>query len=174
MSMSKLYGWAGKVLQVDLTDGSASTTPTRDYEPEKHIEGVGLNTRIFWELGCPQVCAFDPANPLNISVGPLTGLPGPFNRAEVCSISPQSYPEELFTYSGFGGKWPSELKYAGYDGIVIVGKAEKPAYVSIHDEEVEIKDAGDFWGLDTHEAQQAIIARDRGHPSFAPGRRART
>ncbi|MBW2370042.1 MAG: hypothetical protein JRH15_19390, partial [Deltaproteobacteria bacterium] len=97
-----------------------------------------------------------------ISVGPLTGLPGPFSRAEVCSISPQSYPKELFTYSGFGGKWPSELKYAGYDGIVVTGKAEKPVYISIQNEKVEIVDAGHLWGLDTHESQCNIMKGEPG------------
>jgi len=156
------YGWAGKILFVDLTNRKITKVPTADYEPEKFIGGVGLNTKIFWELGCPKVDAFDPDNPLLISVGPLTGLSGPFNRAEVCSISPQSYPKELFSYSGIGGKWPSELKYAGYDGMVISGKADKPVYISVHDEDVQIKDAADLWGKDTHETQKVLIANDPG------------
>ena len=156
------YGWAGKVLCVDLTNRKITKVPTANYEPEKFIGGVGLNTKIFWELGCPKVPAFDPDNPLLISVGPLTGLSGPFNRAEICSISPQSYPKELFTYSGIGGKWPSELKYAGYDGMVILGRADKPVYLSVHDEDVQIKDAGSLWGVDTFEAQKALMADDPG------------
>ena len=122
-NVPKSYGWAGKILCVDLTNRKITKIPTANYEPEKFIGGVGLNTKIFWELGCPKVPAFAPDNPLLISVGPLTGLSGPFNRAEVCSISPQSYPKELFSYSGIGGKWPSEFKYAGYDGIVIQSTA---------------------------------------------------
>jgi aldehyde:ferredoxin oxidoreductase len=169
VSEPKSYGWAGTVLHVDLTSGAITRTPTAEYEPEKYIGGVGLNTRIFWELGCPKVAAFDPANPLIVSVGPLTGLPGPFNRAEVCSISPQSYPQELFTYSGFGGKWPSEFKYAGYDAVVVVGRAEAPVYISIHDQDVRIVDATGYWGLDTYEAQQAIIDRDPGTSVLCTG-----
>lgn len=155
--MAKSYGWAGKVLQVDLSNGTIHKVPTADYSPEEFIGGVGLNAKIFWELGCPKVAAFDPGNPLIISVGPLTGTYGPFGRGEVCAISPQCYPDELFTYSGFGGMFPAEMKYAGYDAIVILGKAEKPVYLSIHDEDVEIKDASDLWGIDTFEAQQALI-----------------
>ena len=154
------YGWAGKILCADLTNRKITKIPTADYEPEKFIGGVGLNTKIFWELGCPKVPAFAPDNPLLISVGPLTGLSGPFNRAEICSISPQSYPKELFSYSGIGGKWPSEFKYAGYDGIVILGKADKPVYLSICDGDVQIKDAGDLWGTDTFEAQKTLMADD--------------
>ena len=74
----------------------------------------------------------------------------------MCAIAPQCYPEELFTYSGFGGKFPSELKYSGYDGIVIVGKADKPVYLLVHDDDVEIKDAGNLWGLDTFETQRVL------------------
>jgi aldehyde:ferredoxin oxidoreductase len=158
--MKDSYGWAGKILCVDLTKATVTKKSTINYEPKKFIGGVGLNTKIFWNLGCPRVAAFDPANPLIISVGPLTGLSGPFNRAEVCSISPQCYPEELFTYSGFGGKWPSELKYAGYDGIVILGKANEPVCLSINNENVEIQDARDLWGVDTFETQKALMADD--------------
>ena len=155
--MAKSYGWAGKVLQVDLANEIVNKVPTADYRPEEFIGGVGLNAKIFWELGCPKVDAFDPDNPLIISVGPLTGTYGPFGRGEVCSISPQCYPDELFTYSGFGGMFPAEMKYAGYDGIVILGKAEKPVYLSIHDEDIEIKDANDLWGVETFEAQKVLM-----------------
>jgi len=150
------YGWTGKILWVDLTNSKISTVPTSDFEPEKFIGGVGLNTKIFWELGGPKVEAFHPDNPLLISVGPLTGISGPFSRAEVCAIAPQAYPLELFAYSGFGGKLPSELKYAGYDGMVILGKADKPTYLLINDDNVETKDAKLLWGLDTFETQRAL------------------
>lgn len=155
--MAKSYGWAGRVLQVDLTNETVNKVPTVSYRPEEFIGGMGLNAKIFWELGCPKVGAFDPGNILIISVGPLTGMYGPFGRGEVCSISPQCYPDELFTYSGFGGMFPAEMKYAGYDGIVILGKAEKPAYLSIHDEDVEVKDAIDLWGIETFEAQKVLM-----------------
>jgi aldehyde:ferredoxin oxidoreductase len=158
--MAKSYGWAGKVLQVDLTNEKVNKVLTADYRPEEFIGGVGLNAKIFWELGCPKVSAFNPGNPLIISVGPLTGIYGPFSRGEVCSISPQCYPDELFTYSGFGGMFPAEMKYAGYDSIVILGKAEKPVYLSIHDEDVQIKDATDLWGVETFEAQKVLMTNE--------------
>ena len=142
---------------MDLSERRIRKVPTSDFEPENFLGGVGLNTKIFWELGSPNVDAFHPDNPLLISVGPLTGAVGPFNRAEVGGIAPQSYPEELFNYSGFGGKFPSELKYAGYDGIVILGKATGPVYLSILDDDVEIKDASHLWGLDTFETQKTLL-----------------
>jgi aldehyde:ferredoxin oxidoreductase len=158
--VGKSCGWAGKVLQVDLTNETVKKVPTADYKPEDFIGGVGLNAKIFWELGCPEVDAFNPGNPLIISAGPLTGTYGPFGRGEVCAISPQCYPDELFTYSGFGGMFPAEMKHAGYDGIVILGKADKPVYLSIHDEDVEIKDANDLWGVDTFETQKVLMANE--------------
>jgi aldehyde:ferredoxin oxidoreductase len=157
--MTQSYGWAGKILRVDLTDRKITIVPTSDFEPEKYIGGVGLNSKIFLELGCPKVDGLHPDSPLILSTGPLTGTSGPFTRGTMCAISPQCYPDELFTYSGFGGKFPSELKYAGYDGIVIVGKADKPVCLNIHNSDVEIKDAGDLWGLDTFETQKILTDR---------------
>jgi aldehyde:ferredoxin oxidoreductase len=159
--MTQSNGWAGKILQVDLTERKITRVPTSDFEPEKFIGGQGLNSKIFWEMGCPGVDAFHPDSPLILSNGPLTGASGPFTRGTICAIAPQTYPRELFTYSGFGGKFPSELKYAGYDAMVIVGKADKPAYVCIHDQDVEIRDAGDLWGSDSFETQSILSRR---HP----------
>jgi aldehyde:ferredoxin oxidoreductase len=164
MKMASTFGWTGKILWIDLTDKKISTVPVSDFEPEKYLGGVGLNSRIFWELGAPKVAAFHPDNPILVSVGPLTGAPGPFNRAEVCGIAPQSYPQELFSYSGVGGKLPAELKYAGYDGIVVSGKSEKPAYLIVDDENVSIQDARDLWGLDTFDTQKTLL---NNHPNAA-------
>ncbi len=154
-----LYGWTGKILWVDLTTKKISTVSTSNYEPEKYLGGVGLNTKIFWELGCPTVDAFDSRNPLIISIGPVTGTAGPFNRAEICGIAPQSYPQETFAYSGVGGKIASEIKFARYDGMVIVGKSKTPVYLSILDNVVKIEDAKSLWGMDTFETQKALMAK---------------
>lgn len=167
--MAAAHGWTGSILWVDLTGRKITRVPTSDFEPEAFIGGVGLNTRIFWEMGSPKVDAFHPDSPLILSTGPLTGASGPFNRVEVSGIAPQSYPEELFAYSGLGGKLPSELKYAGYDGIVILGKADRPVYLSIQDEDVEIKDARDLWGVDTFETQTTLRARHPGASVLAIG-----
>ena len=153
------YGWAGKILWVDLTTKKINAVPTSDYEPEKYLGGVGLNTKIFWEMGCPRVDAFHPDSPLLISVGPMSGAAGPFNRAEVCGIAPQSYPQETFAYSGIGGKIASEIKYAGYDGLVIVGKADRPVYLSIVDDDVKLGEAKSLWGSDTFETQKTLMAK---------------
>jgi len=155
------FGWTGKLLWVNLTDRSITRVPTSDFQPERYVGGQGLNSRIFWELGCPQVDAFHPDNPLLLANGPLTGASGPFTRATVCGLAPQCYPQELFSHSGFGGKFPSELKYAGYDGIIVVGRSDSPVYLAIHNEDAEIGEAGDLWGLDTYETQAVLGGR---HP----------
>ncbi len=155
--MTASYGWAGKVLWADLTDRKVTVVPTSDFEPEKYIGGVGLNSRIFWELGCPKVDAFHPDNPLILSNGPLAGASGPFSRATISSIAPQAYPDELFTYSGCGSRFPAELKYSGYDAVVVVGKADSPVYLAIDNEDATIKDASALWGLDAFATQQALL-----------------
>jgi aldehyde:ferredoxin oxidoreductase len=160
--MARTFGWAGTVLFVDLSNKKITSVPTTDYRPEEFIGGLGLNTKIFWDLGCPEVAAFHPDNPIIISSGPLTGLYGPFGKGLICSISPQSYPRELFNYSSFGGRFTSELKLAGYDALVILGKSESPAYLAIRDGDVEIKNAEDLWGVDTFEAQQVLSSDEVG------------
>ncbi|MDD5191040.1 MAG: aldehyde ferredoxin oxidoreductase N-terminal domain-containing protein, partial [Dehalococcoidales bacterium] len=144
------------------TANTVTEKATADYKPEKYLGGVGHNAKIFWELGNPPVEAFHEDNPLIISVGPLTGTSGPFGRAVISGIAPQSYPKELFAFSGFGGKFPTELKFAGYDAIVVRGKASRPVYLSINDATAEIKDATAFWGMDTFATQTAIMTENPG------------
>ena len=88
---------------------------------------------------------------------PLTGTMavGASARTEIQGIGVQSYPE-WFTRSGVGGRFGPMLKYAGWDGVVIEGKAENPVWIDIRDGEVQIKDAGSLWGLDTWQTQENI------------------
>lgn len=156
--MSDMFGWAGTILKVDLTSKEILRMPTAEMCPEKFIGGVGFCNRLYWDMGCPEVEGFDPGNPFMISVGPLTGLPGPFNRAEICGIGVQNHPRPQFTYSGFGGRFPSAMKYAGYDVIVITGRSERPVCLDIRDHDVAIRDAEDLWGLDIFETQRVMGA----------------
>ena len=169
MKQAISYGWAGAVLKINLTTREIQKVPTSTYEPEKYIGGQGLCNKVFWDMGCPRVSPLDPGNPLMISVGPLTGIPGPFNRAEICGIGLQNYPDPQFTYSGFGGKFPSSMKYAGYDLMVLTGKAETPVYIEISDREVQIKDATGLWGLDLIESQKILMEKDSAYSVLAIG-----
>ncbi|MFP3896990.1 MAG: aldehyde ferredoxin oxidoreductase N-terminal domain-containing protein, partial [Anaerolineales bacterium] len=143
-----LYGWTGKILRVDLSEGEVSTIDTKEYVPE-FVGGLGMAARIAWEELGPEVGPFDPENMLFVMVGPLTGtLASGGGRVVVAGIAPQQHPP-AFSRSGMGGHWGAELKYAGYDGIVVEGRANEPVYLWIEDDEVEIREAGELWGLGT-------------------------
>ncbi|MFH2044327.1 MAG: aldehyde ferredoxin oxidoreductase N-terminal domain-containing protein [Pseudomonadota bacterium] len=146
--MTKLYGYTGKILSVDLSSGKLTSIPTMNYA-DKYIGGRGIAAKIFWDEVPPEVGAFDPQNRLIFMTGPLAGIPGlGASRWTVCSKSPVTIPDH-FTYSNFGGRWGAQLKFAGYDGIVVYGKSDKPVYLFIKDGVAGIKDASHLWGKST-------------------------
>ncbi|MGB6067229.1 MAG: aldehyde ferredoxin oxidoreductase family protein [Desulfomonilaceae bacterium] len=148
-----MYGWVGKILKINLTEGHVSTEPTEPYI-EDFLGGRGIGVRLVYDHYVPGTDAFDPGNPLIFNMGPLTGTAMPSSgRTDVTALSPMS---NLRAKSNFGGYWGPEVKYAGFDHIIITGKAEKPCYVWIKDGRVEIRDAAHLWGKDTFETQKAI------------------
>lgn len=144
---------SGTILRVDLTSGRIEKQPTSDYAKD-YIGGLSIGSKIIWDEVPPDITGLDPRNKLIFSTGPLTGtLLG--NKCVLVSKSPlmTNYP---MVNAGMGGQFPSEMKFAGYDHIVIAGKAERPVYLFIHDEEVEIRDAIRLWGMDVAETQKTI------------------
>ena len=140
-----MYGWAGKILRLELGKKRISTISTDEYCGD-FIGGLGIAQRIYWDEGHPDKDAFHPDNPLIFMTGPLAATSAPAApRWIVCGKSPLMHPETFYSgsMSGFFG---AELKMAGYDGIVITGKADSPVYISIHDGKIEIKDARHLWG----------------------------
>ena len=155
--MADIYGWTGKILRVDLDAGVTSTMSTMEYVPE-FVGGAGIAARIAWQELAPGVGAFDAENLLFIMAGPLTGtLASGAGRVEVLGIAPQQHPP-VFSRSGMGGHWGAELKYAGYDGVIIVGAAAQPVYLWIDDERAELRDAGELWGRGTYGTTTALRA----------------
>ncbi|MDP8235920.1 MAG: aldehyde ferredoxin oxidoreductase N-terminal domain-containing protein [Candidatus Erginobacter occultus] len=153
-------GYAGKILRVDLGRGKVEMDETSRYLPD-WIGGRGLGARIGWDEIPPGTGAFDPVSPLMILPGPLTGTAAPFSgRTTVCGLAPQGFPEEYFTRSSFGGRWGSGLKYAGFDGIVITGRADRPVYLRIEDGKAEIRDGAGLKGLGLIEKQKKILAAE--------------
>jgi aldehyde:ferredoxin oxidoreductase len=153
----KMNGYVGRILRVDLTERKVSAIDTREYED--WVGGHGFGSALFWDLVQDKaISGFDPGNVVTIMTSPLTGTmaPAASGRTEVQGIGVHSSPIEWFTRSNFGGRFGSMLKYAGWDGIVIEGKADRPVWVDIRNHEVKIKDAGTLWGMDTWETQQAI------------------
>ncbi len=155
--MAKIYGWVGKILRVDLSRDSIEEDDTLRYVPD-YMGGRGLAARIAWEETSPEMGAFDAENPLMLMTGPFTGTTVPTSgRVSVSAVSPQAYPTEFYTRSNMGGRWGPELKYAGYDGIVVTGKASEPVYIWIHDDRVEIRPAKKLWGLGTYRTQELLM-----------------
>ena len=140
------YMRGGTILRIDLDSGKVVKEATTDYA--KHwLGGRGLNSRILYRETDPTVNPLDPANVLMFSLGPFTGtmVPGS-GRVEVAAKSPVIGIQGM---GNMGGYWGPELKYAGYDSIILKAKAAKPAYIDIQKDEAEIKDDLQVCGLDT-------------------------
>jgi len=141
-----MYGWTGKILRINLTNRTSTTLDDSPYQDD-FVGGNGFGSKIFWEEVTPNTGAFDPGNKLLFMVGPLTGSAAlASGRVQLLGIAPQGYPHEHFSCSGAGGRWGDELKYAGYDGLIIEGESDKPVYISIKNDKVEFKDAAHIWG----------------------------
>jgi len=150
-----IYGYAGKILRVDLSSGKITETSTLDYSNE-FVGGRGIATKIYWDEMSSQVSALDEESRLIFALGPMAGVPvigG--SRWGVFGKSPQTEPEQ-FCNSNLGGLWGAELKFAGYDGIVVQGKSASPVYLFIHDGMVEFKDASDVWGKGAIETREML------------------
>jgi aldehyde:ferredoxin oxidoreductase len=152
---SNIYGWVGKILKIDLSRSTVTELNTWDYA-ERYLGGRGIATRLYWESMGPDIHAFDPGNPFILMSGVLvaTGAQGA-TRLSVVSKSPMLMPEG-FCYGNLGGFFPAYLKRAGFDGIVITGRAGTPVYLFIHDGDVTILDASMLWGKGTYEVQQCL------------------
>lgn len=148
-------GYAGKILKVDLPGGDIGEIPISLYTP-KFLGGRGIAAKIYWDEVPPEIKAFDPENELIFMTGPLAGFPGlAGSRWQICGKSPSTR-REFFSYANVGGSWGANLKFAGYDGLVIRGKADKPVYIFIHNGKVEIRDATFVWGKNTVETQEIL------------------
>jgi aldehyde:ferredoxin oxidoreductase len=154
--MTGEYGYAGKILRVDLSSGKINTVPTMEYA-DRFLGGRGVAAKIYWDEVKPETSAFDPENRLIFITGPLAGIsPGVGAvRWLVCGKSPVTSPEQ-FSHCNLGGSWGTELKNAGFDGVVVYGKSDEPVYIDIEDEKVETKSAAEFWGKSTLEIRQIL------------------
>jgi aldehyde:ferredoxin oxidoreductase len=145
----------GTIVTVDLCTRTIQRESTFDYVG-KFIGGAGIGAKLFMDRVPPAARAFDADNILMFSTGPLTGtLFG--NKSNVCSRTPEQ-PNHPYVHVGMGGQLPSEMKFAGYDHILIRGKSETPVYLSICNDDIRFVDAGHLWGLDVYKTQAAIRA----------------
>jgi aldehyde:ferredoxin oxidoreductase len=150
--MTTAHGWKKRILQINLSKGKVdSLTPDASLLTE-YIGGRGLGARIVYDAG--RVDALSPANPLVFAAGPLTGTTTPASGR--VSLSTKSPLTSTIFDSNCGGSFGPELKKAGYDAIVITGKAPEPAFIVIENEHVEIKPAGVLWGKNARETSRLL------------------
>jgi len=153
----KYYGYAGGILWIDLTDLTVRKEPLDMDLARNYLGGMGMNGRLAYDLIRPGIEPLSPDNVLLYSVGPLVGttIPG-MVRMNIAAKSPLT---GFIGLSGSGNSIGAMLKYAGYDQLVIMGRAEKPVYLVITDDKVEIRDAGELWGKDILQATDEIRER---------------
>ena len=163
-------GYAGKILKINLTTKETGRIETAQYE--EYGGGVGIGAAIFWDLAVEPgdwdlQDAFDPRNVISLMSGPLcaTGVPGA-GRTSVCAIAPETFPTPLFHRTSMGGRFATMLKLAGWDGVVVQGKADRPVWINIVNDKVTIEDAKSLWGLNTFETQGNITAMVGGRTRF--------
>jgi len=159
------YGYAGSILRIDLTDESVSRTLTSEYARDL-LGGRAINAKLMFEESEAGVSAFDPGNPVIIGAGLLvgSGVLGAV-RHEITTRSPEQVPEG-FGNVGSGGTFGPEMKYAGYDHMVIKGKAKKPIYIHIENDEISFRDASALWGKGVFETNR-LIREELGDPEVA-------
>jgi benzoyl-CoA reductase subunit BamB len=149
------YAETGFNLEIDLSRGNIERVETDPRETELYLGGLGTNAKILWDRVPPEVEPFSPDNLLIFSAGLLCGTPAPgCNRTIVSTISPQTL---LMAYSMMGGFWAPELKYAGYDNVIIRGKSPNLVYLWINNDKVEIRDASHLQGKGAIETAELIL-----------------
>jgi len=151
-----MYGWTGKLLRVNLTEGTITTEALRKPWAEEYIGARGLGSKYLYEEVNPTVDPLSPENKIIFATGPLTGtLATSGGRYNVVTKGPLT---GTIAASNSGGYWGPELKYAGYDMIIIEGKAAEPTYLWIFNDRVELRCAAKLWGKSTHEATDIIVS----------------
>jgi aldehyde:ferredoxin oxidoreductase len=171
------YGYAGKILYVDLTSGKSKTEPLDMEMAKKFIGGCGVGERLLYDVLKPGTAPLSPNNPIIISAGPLVGTPAPAS-AKIQMLTKSTIPankdqSRYFIPRSCGGsrRFGTMMKRAGYDQIVITGQAKAPVYLKINDDDVEVCNADDLWGKrDIYETSDELTNRHKGSGVIAIGR----
>jgi aldehyde:ferredoxin oxidoreductase len=155
MEEKGLLGYAGKVLYVDLSSGKTRTEKLSEETAKKYIGGIGLGMQLWLANSKAGVDAFSPENPLVLVLGPVSGtmFPTGGNGHAFISKSPATGGVgEAVSHGTFG----AELKRAGYDAVIMSGKSDRPVYLWIDDDSVQLLDAANLWGKSPSETEDAI------------------
>ena len=150
-------GWTGKTLRVNLTDRTSSVEDTLDKYKE-FWGGTGMAYKVLWDETKHVTDPLSPDSPIIFGWGPLTGTGAPCGgRTCITALGPQTI-QGAVTTGHMGGHFSAEAKYAGWDGIIVTGKASGPVYIAITDDKVKIVDCPDLWGNGIYRATAEIVA----------------
>jgi len=159
--MTEFCGWAGAILDVDLTSGKIEKYPLSREMAIKHIGGLGFGTKTLYDNVGPGVDPLSPESVFTIGQGPLCGTLSPAaGRADLVAKSPLT---GIFLRSNLGGFFGPELKWAGYDLIIVRGQSPRPVYLWIKDDHFELRDASHLWGRDTWETERILRHENKDH-----------
>lgn len=148
------YGYTGKILHVDLTAGTLKVEEPNDTFYRKYVGGSAMGAYYLLKNTPAEADPLGPENTLSLMISPVTGAPFS-GQSRLCATA-KSPETGLVGDSQAGGFWPAELKFAGFDGVVIHGEAEDPVYLWIHDGEAEVRDGSHLWGEFTADVEDAI------------------
>ena len=149
-----MQGWAGKILDINLTDGSIETVPLDSEMARLFLGGRGLGARLLWDLVGPEVEPLSPENVLIFTTGPITASASQTsNRFNVSTKSPLT---DTILHANSGGWWGMQFKRTGYDALIVRGKAATPVMIEITPDGVAIKDAARLWGKTVFETTKAL------------------
>lgn len=152
------YGWAGKILRVNLSTGSITTQPTDPYK--EYIGGMGLANKIMYDEVPAGTDPLSPENKIVFAVGPLTATGVPLaGRTTIASLSTYTTDHQVVD-AHTGGMIGAAIKKAGWDAIVIEGASDEPVYLKIDDDDVEIKPADQVWGQGTRATTEALSRKE--------------
>jgi aldehyde:ferredoxin oxidoreductase len=150
-----MNGWLGKLLRVDLTSGTIRDELLDAKVAKDYIGGRGLGIYFLNREVDPACNPLAPENILVMATGPLTGTGAPTGaRYMVMTKSPLT---GAITCSNSGGRFPTELKRSGYDGLIFTGRAAQPVYLFINDGQAELREAAHLWGQTTHETTDRLL-----------------
>ncbi len=149
-----MQGWAGKILDVNLSDGTVETVPLDPEMARLFLGGRGLGARLLWDLVGPEVAPLSPENVLIFTTGPITATASQTsNRFNVSTKSPLT---DTILHANSGGWWGMQFKRTGYDAMIVRGKASTPVMIEITPDDVMIKDADHLWGKSVFETTAAL------------------
>lgn len=151
-----MNGYQGKLARVDLTKGTVTVEALNRENARQFIGGRGLGTKMAYDELDPMLDPLGPDNKLYFMTGPFTGTPTPTGgRYMVITKAPLT---GTIGSSNSGGYWGAELKFAGWDGIIVEGVSPKPVYIAVENDKVEIRDAAHIWGKTVPETEAVLKA----------------